>query len=331
MPVTKATSTKNLGTLLKQRREELGMSITQVVESTKMRAEFVSALESGDYAVFASEVYAKGFLRNYSQLLGLDTQKVYAVYRRENSKQSAERKPITEDETDLTRSEALKRKIQVTIDDSFARWFTRKGLGITAMIMLGGLTVFYLISQVNALLAPPYLELTTPVEVTGEYTGELKLAATTFQISGRTSPQTLVRLNADPLPLRAGNEFISTEIPIGEDKTIVEITATNQFGRSTKIKLDISRAGTSVATNQKLDGLVKIQTDVTPLLIRSDGVIMFNDRAFPGDVIEIEAKSRVQIETESPANVLLTINGRDYTLTRTDQSWELVNGDVVEK
>ena len=45
--------------------------------------EYLKALEESNYDSFPSEVYLKGFLKNYAKFLGINTERALAMYRRE--------------------------------------------------------------------------------------------------------------------------------------------------------------------------------------------------------------------------------------------------------
>ncbi|RJQ11261.1 MAG: DUF4115 domain-containing protein [Bacillota bacterium] len=63
---------KEIGRRLKERREELGLSLAEVQAETKIRRRYLQALESGEEGLIPGEVYVKGFLRFYGNFLGLD-------------------------------------------------------------------------------------------------------------------------------------------------------------------------------------------------------------------------------------------------------------------
>jgi cytoskeleton protein RodZ len=67
-------SVRPLGEWLRQRRQELGFSLEEAQEATRIRARFLEALESEDLASLPNPVVARGFLRNYAVYLGLDPQ-----------------------------------------------------------------------------------------------------------------------------------------------------------------------------------------------------------------------------------------------------------------
>ena len=72
-----------IGEVLKQTRTRQGVEIREVEERTKIRTKYLRALESEDWDVLPSPAYAKGFLRTYAQLLGLDADAIVDEYRRQ--------------------------------------------------------------------------------------------------------------------------------------------------------------------------------------------------------------------------------------------------------
>lgn len=63
---------QELGRILREKRESLGLSLDDVEDKTKIRKRYVEALESGDWSVLPGRVYARGFVRSYAEVLGLD-------------------------------------------------------------------------------------------------------------------------------------------------------------------------------------------------------------------------------------------------------------------
>ena len=63
---------ESVGQKLAQARLQRGLTLDEAARETRMRPEKILALESGDYACFPSNAYAKGFLKNYARYLGVD-------------------------------------------------------------------------------------------------------------------------------------------------------------------------------------------------------------------------------------------------------------------
>ena len=70
-----------LGSRLREARENQGLSLEQVEEVTRIRRVFLEALEEERFDELPGDVYTKGFIRNYARFLGLDPEELLAEYR----------------------------------------------------------------------------------------------------------------------------------------------------------------------------------------------------------------------------------------------------------
>jgi cytoskeletal protein RodZ len=59
-----------------KQREEQRLTLEKVFESTRIRMQYLQALEADDLSVMPSPVQARGYLRNYAEYLGLDVGKM---------------------------------------------------------------------------------------------------------------------------------------------------------------------------------------------------------------------------------------------------------------
>lgn len=63
---------ESVGEFFKQVRETKGLTIDEVASKTRIRTDFLKALEDGNLAKLPDQVFAKGFVRTYARSLGLD-------------------------------------------------------------------------------------------------------------------------------------------------------------------------------------------------------------------------------------------------------------------
>jgi cytoskeleton protein RodZ len=68
-----------IGQQLTAAREARGMTADDVAKRLRIRAMFVDALEREDWAAVGEPVYARGFLKNYAKLVGLDAEAAAAA------------------------------------------------------------------------------------------------------------------------------------------------------------------------------------------------------------------------------------------------------------
>lgn len=72
-----------MGSTLRAEREKRGLTIKDIERETSIRAKYLEALEQGRYDALPSEVYVKGFIRNYADFLHLNPEKLVQEYREE--------------------------------------------------------------------------------------------------------------------------------------------------------------------------------------------------------------------------------------------------------
>ncbi len=63
---------ESIGEFFKQVRETKGLTVDEVASKTRIRTDFVKALEDGNFAKLPDQVFARGFVRSYARSLGLD-------------------------------------------------------------------------------------------------------------------------------------------------------------------------------------------------------------------------------------------------------------------
>jgi transcriptional regulator with XRE-family HTH domain len=88
-----------IGGALRQARIDQGLGIDDVERDIKIRKKFITALEEGDSASLPGEVYARGFLKNYAEYLGIDPHEMLDAYR--------EAHPLDSDEFKFKKQELL--------------------------------------------------------------------------------------------------------------------------------------------------------------------------------------------------------------------------------
>jgi cytoskeleton protein RodZ len=69
------------GEKLKEARESKNYTIEQVSRETRISVKYIHALEAEDFAAFPGETYLIGFLKSYTEYLGLDSDKYISLYK----------------------------------------------------------------------------------------------------------------------------------------------------------------------------------------------------------------------------------------------------------
>ena len=76
---------ESIGSMLKQRREARHLSIEQVAGQTRIRTHYLLALENDDLSAIPSMPQARGFLRIYTEFLGLNPAEISSSGRSDES------------------------------------------------------------------------------------------------------------------------------------------------------------------------------------------------------------------------------------------------------
>ena len=74
---------KTVGDIIKEARVKNKLSIEYIASRTKIRVEYLEAIEANAFEKLPSAIHAKGFITNYAKYIGLNTANVLAVFRRD--------------------------------------------------------------------------------------------------------------------------------------------------------------------------------------------------------------------------------------------------------
>ncbi len=98
---------EDIGRLLRESREKLGLTLEEVERTTRIRKRHLEALENGEIGELPSPVQARGFLRNYADFLGLDAEAVLLQFA-EDLQAGSRRRAKGSGEQARTRSEPVR-------------------------------------------------------------------------------------------------------------------------------------------------------------------------------------------------------------------------------
>lgn len=82
--------TPTIGQRLKAEREDQRLTLEKVFEATRIRVQYLQALEADDLSVMPSPVQARGYLRNYAEYLGFDVEQMLQELREVNGQPDSE-------------------------------------------------------------------------------------------------------------------------------------------------------------------------------------------------------------------------------------------------
>lgn len=83
-----------VGELLKKAREESGKDLKEISHILKIRFDYLHAIEEGDFKKLPEEVYIKGYIREYSELLNIDPETALQAYVQQKTSSKVEKTEI---------------------------------------------------------------------------------------------------------------------------------------------------------------------------------------------------------------------------------------------
>lgn len=69
-----------VGSLLRQNREDLGLTLRDLAAVTKIQSHMLQCLEEDRFDEFPAEVFCRGFLRSYARELNMDDEAIVEAY-----------------------------------------------------------------------------------------------------------------------------------------------------------------------------------------------------------------------------------------------------------
>jgi cytoskeletal protein RodZ len=198
---------RKISDILRVTRESKHITLDKVSRDTKIKKEFLEAIELGRFQELPSESYAQGFVRNYSKYLGVPLSEAIPLYRREyNARHQVHVVPNF-------------RKTQ----HKFNRRFT---LNTKTFLILGVIAIvaIYIFFQYSSLFFAPKIEITSP-------TNNQVISGNVVQIEGKTDPYATVVIDNEDTYVNLQGTFKKSEYLFSGSNRI-NIVAKNRFGKT---------------------------------------------------------------------------------------------------
>ncbi|MFH1547131.1 MAG: helix-turn-helix domain-containing protein [bacterium] len=285
------------GTIIKKEREIQNLSLEEITSATKIQKHYLEALEADDYDKFPSTVYAKGFLRNYSRYLGVDTEKVTALFRR-----SVENEATAQ----VKDSKRPIQKIRFSV--------TPSTIIIGSVLLLILFTFGYLFYQFYNFQKPPRLEISSPENNITVDTSEIV-------VEGITENNMFITINDEPIRINEDGSFkVDITLSKGQNTLVIKAKHPDDIGKEAVVSRQVEFQPTIVEKPEAIAGeetkeeqtltmniTIEIKKESTWLEVTSDN-IPFKKLVVPGTTLTYEADNTVTISTGKIASTLLKIN-----------------------
>ncbi|MBD3362933.1 helix-turn-helix domain-containing protein [Candidatus Dojkabacteria bacterium] len=222
---------QKVGEKLQERRLKRGISLKQIAKELKIREKFLKALESGEYEIFPSEVYIKGFLKNYSEFLGMDSERLLKLYRRDREK-------VKNSSSLGNLREKGKKEMSFNLKLSY-----KKGM-IGMVVALIIITIGYFGVRLYLYSKKPVLILQEPLYANSAENIEYKFDTTKQEVifKGNIGIGNSLHVNNERIETFGRDEFETPPQEVFQGENIFQISTKNQYGVTSELIINVIRS-----------------------------------------------------------------------------------------
>lgn len=204
---------KTVGEILAEQRKKKKLDLDYVAEKTRIRSHFLLAIEKNKFDRLPFGTSAYGFIKNYAEFLGLGSDYVLAVFRRD----------FAEDK----KGRVIPRGLIKPLDSP--RFFSSPKFKYIILILLFLFIISaYLLNQYLSLVRGPFLEIISPAE-NGLVSDPVLI------LIGRTEPDAVVKINQEIINIATDGSF-EYELDLNEGSNLILIEAVNKLGKSRRLE-----------------------------------------------------------------------------------------------
>tara|TARA_B110000914_G_scaffold112561_1_gene98516 strand:- start:531 stop:1598 length:1068 start_codon:yes stop_codon:yes gene_type:complete len=329
------------GDILQQERQRLGLNEKEVADQLHITMHYVKALESNSYEKLPGAVFAKGYLKSYALLLGLDVEDLMSRYDEFTHQQNAEsaqerRLLIALKEKDRNKSLVIVFLI-IFVTGFLVLWlansyFSEESVSDVPASVEGAQNIRPALSQVNE------SQVTTPPQLTLEVETEENSAPT---------DQSTITPSLEELSVIASELLVEVDLDSNVDSSSAVISETSGSEGSPSLEdlasalqaLRVEQAAGAKASSQpRVITIEAIGSDLLRISFIGESWIEVNDSESrqiyrdireAGDVLEITGSAPFNILLGDAPFISMSLNGDEIDLSadiRIDNSARLTVG-----
>lgn len=287
-----------IGHILREARENKGLTLEDVQTNIRINVRYLSALESGNYSALPTPVHVRGFLRNYARYLGLDPQPLLDRYL---VVQGQDVRAVARSEEDISPDNPLVERQDQPFFDPVNLEVNGKGFdsvsnGGSSGSMLQIVIIIALVIAL-ALIANRFIPMLMGRGGEGNVVQEFTAAIqeVVADVTGAT-PTPTEEIAQEQSP--GSSVFIE-----GTEQPIVDTSRNNPGAAGTPTPTRPPLPATLDEIHLKLDILERTWVEVT-----IDGNVVSSGIARANDSLEWTAQTEAKVLTGNAAGVFVTIN-----------------------
>jgi cytoskeleton protein RodZ len=329
------------GDILQQERQRLGLNEKKVADQLHITIHYVKALESNSYEKLPGAVFAKGYLKSYALLLGLDFEDLMSRYDEFTHQQNAEsaqerRLLIALDKKDRNKPLVIVSLI-IFVTGFLVLWlansyFSEESVSDVPASVEGAQNIRPALSQVNE------SQVTTPPQLTLEVETE-ENSAPTDQSTITPSLEELSVIASEPLvEVDLGSNVDSSSAVISETSGSEGSPSLEDLASASQALRVEQAAGAKASSQPRVITIEAIGSDLLRISFIGESWIEVNDSESrqiyrdireAGDVLEITGSAPFNILLGDAPFISMSLNGDEIDLSadiRIDNSARLTVG-----
>ena len=216
----KVETTITVGECLGRKRKELNISMKDLGDKLKIKVDYLEDLEKNNYAKLPPDVYVKGFIKSYSELVGFNPEKTVELFEKEKE---------IENKIENRNKKEKKFKKKFALKKYFI--VTPKIITIFLSLLILSIVGYYFWHQLSSFNSKPYLFISSPL--TDEVTNNSEII-----ISGETEIGIILKINGADVFVDENGSF-EEDIMLQPGKNIIIIEALNRFDKTIREERNI--------------------------------------------------------------------------------------------
>lgn len=287
-----------IGHILREARENKGLTLEEAQARTRINVRYLTALESGQYSALPTPVHVRGFLRNYARFLGLEPQPLLDRY---NVVQGQDAQIAARSVEDISPDNPLPERQDQPFFDPVNLEVNGKSFDASTSGGSGGmLQIIIIVALVVALalIANRFIPILFGSggneNAVQEFTSAVQEVVA--DLTGATPTPTVASESAE-------DTAASSVMIEGTEQPIVDTSRNNPGGVPTPMPTRPPLPATLDEIRLKLDILERTWMEVT-----IDGSVVYSGIAKANDTFEWTAQNEAKIVTGNAIGVFTTIN-----------------------
>lgn len=204
---------KTVGNFLKTKRNELGISLSDLEKKTKIKSSFINAIENENWEKLPDFPIVLGFVKNISLTLNIDEKISTALLKRDFPPTKIRISPKPD----------IKNKLYWGPKMTFLLFVA------TFILIFFG----YLAYQYKDFMSPPKIDLVSPIE--GQI---IDIKNKKVNVFGSTNSDVQILINNQPVIVDENGKF-NTILEISENTNYIEVSGISRSGKATTVRRKI--------------------------------------------------------------------------------------------